>query len=302
MPQVTSTPTAMPDPAAPGSALPGSTPPPGVAPAKRRGGSRLTLIIIVVVVLALAAFILMKFVGGPSPSPFPDGWTGASWKAPASATPAQVDDAASMLQYYFVHLGAREVDTHVDGHTIHVGMPDEYNKAIISELGRRMSSTTSLRILISSDSTANDQWNQNLGVGDPCNTQSQPGVYCSGDRSIIGQFGPEIVSGASIADATAVSSGGTWSVSIQFTVPGARQIAYVKSQAKKGTTWAMVFLATVESEDTFALTPMETRVGVAMQGTTGTVSGLTELQAKDVAATLRLSRHPITLEGTGELD
>lgn len=276
--------------------------------------------ILTVLSALLLTVVMIKVIASCSahPSPFPYGWVAVSWVMPKGSTPSQVNDGEQAVLEEIAHLGDPAVEATVEGDVIHIGSPLEYQNAITVIEGRTFTPRISLRMELQGEPTTNSPANANLGIGQACVTDNQPGVACSADRSLIGQFGAEIVDGASIEGADVIAPGATgapqatgaprasdapqaagdWSVAIRFTAAGAKQIAYVINQRPKGTRWTMVVLTTIESTDTFALTPMLGGAGIVVDSSgVGHLTGLTQPQALHIAGTLRLARHPVVMKG-----
>jgi hypothetical protein len=275
---------------APGSAVDPAAPTPS-------GGSHLVrnlLVALSVIVLTVAiTAVVARLVRGGG-SPFPAGWFTTEWTMSPSPTAAQADDAGQMVLAELAHLGDPSARYVVDGDKLRVGTPTAHDTALNSLYALALRPEAALRGLVRSGPTSQDPINATLGDGEPCNDHSRKDIACSADRTVIGQFGQEWLDGADIADATASQAGGEWSVTVRFTPAGAGEFANaVKIESGR----ELVFLITVVSTETWALTPMlgghGMRAGAAGQGV---VTGLTQDEARRVAATLRLCRKPIELK------
>jgi hypothetical protein len=274
--------------------IPESAPwyPAPVAPAAppsrhRRTGLLVVLIIVAAVVLTFGGIAIVERLV-KTPSAFPHGvYATALFTVGPNPTPQQVRDAAATLEADIAHLGGSSVQSAIHGMKVEIGvLRDEGGVLVPIATGRRLTPQVALLSVIGTGPLQ-----QQAKLGEDCYDGGY--VFCDPDRQTVGVPGETFLHGPDLADATATADGqtGMWSVNVSFTDDKKR--FYTQAfRAQTGTTLAT--FAVQLDEDVWSLTPFTKDYALKPEGR---IPNLTEVEAKRIAAVLRLSRSKVQLEG-----
>jgi hypothetical protein len=267
-------------------AAPPTTPP---AHGPRRVVLILVLALVMALVLTIGIIIVIRPLVDKSTADFPDNWFTATFTISPKPTAAQADDAGQAVLAELGHLGDEAARYVVHGDKVAVGTPDENDRPLISlALQSRLTPSVVLRSMVSGDFTTPEQQ-----TGEDCNVDLRTDIACSADRKVIGTFGDTFLAGSDISDATAAedTSTGQWTVTVRFTSAGQAEFA---SAVSAETGRVLVFLVTVTTLDpnTWGLTPMLADRGIDSHGQ---ITRLDQIDATEIAATLRLCRQHFQL-------
>lgn len=245
------------------------------------------LIIVAALLLALGGVaIVARLVQTPSAFPH-DTYATALFTVGPDPTPQQVRDAAATLEADIAHLGGSSVQSAIHGSKVEIAVLIDERDVLVPIATRRR--LTPRVALISVTGTGALQ--QEAKLGEDCYDGGY--VFCDPDRKTVGIPGETFMHGDLLGDATAVADaqGGTWSVKLSFT--GDNKRFYTQAfRAQTGTTLA-TFAIQLDA-GTWSLTPLTKDYALKPEGR---IPNLTEVEAKRIAAALRLSRSTVELEG-----
>jgi hypothetical protein len=245
-------------------------------------------------VLALGVLVLLAVivVGGNAiqrhfdpPSAFPADWSTITFTVSPQPSAQQLDDAADTLLADVAHLDGSGVESALHGSKIEIGVPQDQADALTAVQGRRLRPTVALRLMHGTDVNPNVP-----ELGQECRGTDGP-FFCDAPRTGYGLPTDSFLTGADLAGASAAADAqtGTWSVAVSFTAAGRERYAEaIQAQGPYGLTAYAVKLDT----DPWALTPLQLPYAPKADGR---ITNLSEVQAKRIAAVLRLCRTPVEI-------
>lgn len=260
------------------------------APPPRRSNRALWIVLTILLALVLTGGIVAvveRLV--QTPSAFDHHiYATAVFTISPQPTAQQVRDAAGTLEADVAHLGGSNVQSAIHGSKVEIAVPRDEGDSLVPMATRRLTPRVAL---VQVDGSGALQ--QQAKLGEDCYDGGY--VFCDPDRENVGVIGYTYFHGQYVADATAAADpqGGTWSVTVSFTNTGKS----VYTQAVKDQTGGKLLAYAIQlDEGPWSLTPFTADHALKPDGR---IPNLTEVEAKRIAAALRLSRSQVEL--TGEL-